>query len=51
VLTANQALLWAALRAAGADPAMVTGYGRLFGVCPADSGVSNPRVFSCRAKP
>jgi maleate isomerase len=30
VLTANQVLLWAALRAAGADPSQVTGYGRLF---------------------
>jgi maleate isomerase len=30
VVTANQVLLWAALRAAGADPAQVTGYGRLF---------------------
>jgi maleate isomerase len=31
VLTANQVLLWAALRAAGADTATVKGYGRLFG--------------------
>lgn len=31
VVTANQALLWAALRAASADPATVTDYGRLFG--------------------
>jgi maleate isomerase len=31
VLTANQALLWAALRAADADPSSVTDYGRLFG--------------------
>jgi maleate isomerase len=30
VLTANQALLWAALGAAGADPGAVTGYGCLF---------------------
>ena len=30
VLTANQVLLWAALRAAGADAAAVSGYGRLF---------------------
>jgi maleate isomerase len=30
VLTANQVLLWAALRATGADPATVKGYGRLF---------------------
>lgn len=30
VVTANQALLWAALRAAGADPRTVEGYGRLF---------------------
>lgn len=30
VMTANQALLWAALRAAGADPSKVTTYGRLF---------------------
>lgn len=30
VVTANQALLWAALRAAGADSHVVTGYGRLF---------------------
>ena len=30
VLTANQTLLWAALRAAGADPGWVDGYGRLF---------------------
>jgi maleate isomerase len=30
VVTANQALLWAALRAAGADTSGVTGYGRLF---------------------
>ncbi|MFF3679370.1 maleate cis-trans isomerase [Streptomyces sp. NPDC002120] len=31
VLTANQVLLWAALRAAGAATGGVTGYGRLFG--------------------
>ncbi len=31
VVTANQALLWAALRAAGSDSSSVTGYGRLFG--------------------
>jgi maleate isomerase len=30
VVTANQALLWAALRAAGADVTAVHGYGRLF---------------------
>jgi maleate isomerase len=30
VVTANQALLWAALRAAGSDSSVVTGYGRLF---------------------
>lgn len=30
VVTANQSLLWAALRAAQADPTSVTGYGRLF---------------------
>ena len=30
VVTANQALLWALLRAAGADPAAVRGHGRLF---------------------
>jgi maleate isomerase len=30
VVTANQALFWAALVAAGADPAAVTAYGRLF---------------------
>ena len=30
VLTANQALLWAALRAAGADTSAVAGYGRIF---------------------
>jgi maleate isomerase len=30
VVTANQALLWAALRAADADPSSVTDYGRLF---------------------
>ncbi len=30
VVTANQALLWAALRAAGGDPGSVTGYGQLF---------------------
>jgi maleate isomerase len=30
VLTANQALLWAALNAAGADPSAVAGYGRIF---------------------
>jgi maleate isomerase len=30
VLTANQVLLWAALRAAGADSATVEGYGQLF---------------------
>jgi maleate isomerase len=32
VLTANQALLWAALRAAGTTTAEVSGYGRLFSV-------------------
>jgi maleate isomerase len=31
VVTANQALLWAALRVAGADPGSVSDYGRLFG--------------------
>jgi maleate isomerase len=31
VLTANQALLWGALRAAGVETRAVTGYGRLFG--------------------
>ena len=31
VVTANQALLWAALRVADADPDSVTDYGRLFG--------------------
>jgi maleate isomerase len=31
VVTANQALLWAALRVAGADPGSVNEYGRLFG--------------------
>ncbi|MET9610580.1 maleate cis-trans isomerase [Streptomyces sp. NPDC006512] len=31
VLTANQVLLWAALRAAGASPEGISGYGRLFG--------------------
>jgi maleate isomerase len=30
VLTANQALLWAALNAAGADPSAIFGYGRIF---------------------
>jgi hypothetical protein len=30
VVTANQALLWSALTAAGADPAAVTAFGRLF---------------------
>lgn len=30
VVTANQALLWASLRAAGADPGSVSDYGRLF---------------------
>jgi maleate isomerase len=32
VLSANQVLLWAALMASGADPAIVKGYGRLFTV-------------------
>jgi maleate isomerase len=32
VITANQVLLWAALRAAGEDPPRVSGYGRLFDV-------------------
>ena len=32
VVTANQALLWAALKAAGADPSAVAGYGRIFRV-------------------
>jgi maleate isomerase len=31
VVTANQALFWAALAAAGAGPRQITGYGRLFG--------------------
>jgi maleate isomerase len=30
VLTANQALLWAAVKAAGGDPSTVEGYGRIF---------------------
>jgi maleate isomerase len=37
VLTANQVLLWAALVAAGADPAAVEGYGRVFGTRPPTS--------------
>lgn len=37
VLTANQVLLWAALVAAGANPAMVEGYGRVFTTTPAGS--------------
>jgi maleate isomerase len=32
VVTANQALFWSALRAAGADASAVSGYGRLFAV-------------------
>lgn len=32
VITANQVLLWAALRAAGEDPSAVTSYGRIFRV-------------------
>lgn len=35
VLTANQALLWAALTAAGADTSAVAGYGRIFGAATA----------------
>jgi maleate cis-trans isomerase len=31
VVTANQALLWAALRVADADPGSFSDYGRLFG--------------------
>ena len=39
VVTANQALLWAALTAAGASADLVTGYGRLFAVSsPAVAG-------------
>jgi maleate isomerase len=34
VLTANQVLLWDALRVAGADTAGVTGYGRIFSMTP-----------------
>lgn len=34
VVTANRALLWAALRAAGADVGAVRGYGRLFATAP-----------------
>jgi maleate isomerase len=30
VVTANQALLWAGIKAAGSDPSVVTGYGRIF---------------------
>ena len=30
VVTANQALLWGSLRAAGADPGLISGYGCLF---------------------
>ena len=32
VITANQVLLWAALRAAGGDARAVRGYGRIFGI-------------------
>lgn len=32
VITANQVLFWAALRAAGKDPSAVTGYGRIFSI-------------------
>jgi maleate isomerase len=34
VLSANQVLLWAALRAAGAETGSVAGYGRIFAVTP-----------------
>jgi maleate isomerase len=37
VLSANQVLLWAALATAGADPAVVEGYGRVF-TRPAPTG-------------
>jgi maleate isomerase len=30
IVTANQALLWAAIKAAGSDPSVVAGYGRIF---------------------
>ena len=30
ILTANQALLWAAVKTAGGDPSTVEGYGRVF---------------------
>jgi hypothetical protein len=44
-VTANQALLWAALNAAGADPSAVTGYGQIFRTSdsqPAHRGVTAP---------
>jgi maleate isomerase len=50
VLSANQVLLWAALVTAGADPAMVEGYGRVF-THPAPTGndqtgsSSTPRAY------
>ena len=44
VVTANQALLWGALRAAGADPSTVADYGRLFRHLP------DPRAQGCRVE-
>jgi maleate isomerase len=32
IVTANQALLWAAIKAAGSDPSVVAGYGRIFSI-------------------
>lgn len=38
VLTANQVLLWAMMAAAGADPHLVNGYGRVFGTSDSHAG-------------
>jgi maleate isomerase len=47
VVTPNQVLLWAALRAAGAPTRLVEGYGRLFSLeAPSTNG---PAVVSSTA--
>ncbi|MFN2544756.1 MAG: aspartate/glutamate racemase family protein [Actinomycetota bacterium] len=40
VVTPNQVLLWAALRAAGADTSLVSGFGRVFSIDPTTSAGS-----------
>ena len=51
VVTANQALLWAALKTAGANPSAVAGYGRIFRARDGDSPPTNLGVAAAALEP